>query len=410
MIVTTSLSPRRLTAAPHRLLFFIGASNVLLAMAWWTLWLLHAQLGWQWLPASGVYAGWMHALVMQYQLLPAFMFGFLLTVFPRWMGLPDFGKQHYVPTGLGLLGGQMMVLLSLLTGIHALLLLGWAMTAAGWAWGVWHLGRLLLAEHNAGKGPTWHARSCWVAMAFGLLGVLMVLAALLGAPAWLMQWTIKLGTFALLLPVYVTVAHRMFPFFAGNVVAGYKPWRPMWLLAAFWPLFLAHLALELASAHLWLWLADVPLLVLSAWLLWRWWPRAAAPGLLWVLFIGFAWLPMTFALYSLQSLSLLADAGFTLGRGPAHALFIGFFGSLLVAMVTRVTQGHSGQPLLMPAVGWFAFITVQLVTLLRIVAEATSVPMLLHVLAALGWLLAFTPWALRHLRIYLQPRVDGKAG
>ena len=33
------------------------------------------------------------------------------------------------------------------------------------------------------------------------------------------------------------------------------------------------------------------------------------------------------------------------GRAPAHALYIGFFGSLLVAMVTRVTQGHSGRPL-----------------------------------------------------------------
>ena len=31
---------RLLAAAPHRLMFFIGATNVLLAMTWWTLWLL----------------------------------------------------------------------------------------------------------------------------------------------------------------------------------------------------------------------------------------------------------------------------------------------------------------------------------------------------------------------------------
>src|SRR3546814_5704501 len=71
---------------------------------------------------------------------------------------------------------------------------------------------------------------------------------------------IKIGTFVLLLPVYFTVAHRMFPFFAGNVVKGYKPWRPMWLLGAFWPLTLAHLALELVHGYQWLWIADVPLL------------------------------------------------------------------------------------------------------------------------------------------------------
>ena len=37
-------SPRVLANAPHRLLFFIGAGNVLLAMAWWTLWL--ADMRW----------------------------------------------------------------------------------------------------------------------------------------------------------------------------------------------------------------------------------------------------------------------------------------------------------------------------------------------------------------------------
>lgn len=31
---------RQLAAAPHRLLFFVGATNVLLAMSMWTLWLI----------------------------------------------------------------------------------------------------------------------------------------------------------------------------------------------------------------------------------------------------------------------------------------------------------------------------------------------------------------------------------
>ena len=69
-----------IAAAPHRLLFFIGATNVLAAMAWWTGW-LGGGLG-----NPSVPAGWLHGFVMQYQVLPAFIFGFLLTVFPRWMG------------------------------------------------------------------------------------------------------------------------------------------------------------------------------------------------------------------------------------------------------------------------------------------------------------------------------------
>src|SRR3546814_19407057 len=39
---TATLSPPTLARAPHRLLFFIGAANLLLAMFWWTLCLVKA--------------------------------------------------------------------------------------------------------------------------------------------------------------------------------------------------------------------------------------------------------------------------------------------------------------------------------------------------------------------------------
>jgi uncharacterized protein involved in response to NO len=152
------------------------------------------------------------------------------------------------------------------------------------------------------------------------------------------------------------------------------------------------------------------LLALSTTLLWRWWPRGSRNGLLVTLFIGLAWLPIAFALYALQSVAYLETGVFRLGRAPAHAMFIGVFASILVAMVTRVTQGHSGRPLKMPAVAWFAFVAIQLVAILRIVAELAPDPMAWMAIAAFGWLLAFTPWVLRIGRIYLSPRADGKPG
>jgi uncharacterized protein involved in response to NO len=83
---------------------------------------------------------------------------------------------------------------------------------------------------------------------------------------------------------------------------------------------------------------------------------------------------------------------------------------VLIAMVTRVTQGHSGRPLVMPGVAWFAFAAIQLVALLRVVAELAPDPMAWQAVAAVGWLIAFAPWVARIGRIYLSPRADGKPG
>ena len=68
-------------------------------------------------------------------------------------------------------------------------------------------------------------------MLLGFAGFLAYAVSLHTGDARLVFASIKIGSFGLLLPVYFTVAHRMFPFFAANVVAGYKPWRPMWTLA-----------------------------------------------------------------------------------------------------------------------------------------------------------------------------------
>lgn len=407
----SSLHPARrlplqlLANAPHRLLFFIGASNVLLAMLWWTLWLVDARWHVIRLPQPQVYGGWLHAIVMQYQVLAPFMFGFLLTVFPRWMGLPDLTRWHYLPVGLGLFGGQWLTLAGALGPVH-LLHVGALMTLAGWVTGLSFLLRLLWQD----GGKAWHALSCAAALLLGLFGLLCYVVFLHVPDARLMFAAIKLGSFGLLLPMFFTVAHRMFPFFAGNVVPGYRPWRALWVLAAFWPPLLLHLGLELAHGYAWLWLADLLLLALASLWLWRNWPRGPAPALLRVLFVGYAWLPVALALYVAQSLWYAMTGEFMLGRAPAHALFIGFFGSLLVAMVTRVTQGHSGRPLQLGRVAGFAFATIQLVCVVRILAELMPDHLAWQAAAAGGWLLAFAPWVLRSLRIYLSPRVDGKPG
>lgn len=394
-----------LFAAPHRLLFFVGVCNLSLAMAWWGIWLLSLQGLLPAQPALTLPPAWLHGLWMQYLVLPSFIFGFLLTVFPRWMGLPALPRWSYLCVGGGMFAGQ-LALLAYSAGWHPGLGLGLLLVCTGWGAALVVLGRLMLRE----QGRTWHAWSCWSALLLGLIGLVAFIQAIVSGDARWHALSVSIGTFGLLLPIYANVAHRMFPFFAGNVVAGYVAWRPPSWLALLWVLSLLHLV---ADQLQWPWpmlVADAGLLLLSLYTLRRWWPRGHAPALLRVLFLGLLWWPLAMLLYLLQDIAALGGHVGWLERAPLHALAIGLFGSLLVAMVTRVSQGHSGRALVMPAVAWVALLGLQLVALLRILAPLLQDPWRWHAIAALGWLLVLAPWLLRLAWIYLRPRADGAPG
>ena len=99
----------------------------------------------------------MHAFVMQYQLLPPLHVRLPADHLPALDGTPDLSRWHYVPVGLGLLGGQLAVVGGMLFGQAAMVHVGVMMTLVGWTYGLSQLLRVLLAERRAGKGPTWHA-------------------------------------------------------------------------------------------------------------------------------------------------------------------------------------------------------------------------------------------------------------
>jgi len=398
--------PRIFAAAPHRMLFFAGAAAVLVTMTWWACVLGAGYFGYE-MPAPPVPAGWAHAVLTQYGMLAPFIFGFLLTVFPRWMGQPALTKRHYVPVFFGLFGGYLLTHAGLLAN-KALFVLGLCAMLSGWCYGVLQLGRVLWRNRAEDK----HALVCWLALLLGAFGLAAFVAFALGATWIFAMIAIKTGTYAVLVPIYFTVCHRMLPFFSANVVGpAYVVFRPMWAPPTVLALAIAHGVLEGTHAFASLWCVDLPLVAIFLLHALRWQPwKCLAPGLLAVLHAAFLWLPLGFALFAIQSLVLDIGGVFVLGRAPVHAIAVGFFGSMLVAMVTRVTQGHSGRPLAMGVVPWIAFAALQLVALLRILAEIVPEPSRWLMLAALGWLVAFAPWVLRSAWVYLTPRADGRAG
>jgi uncharacterized protein involved in response to NO len=64
----------------------------------------------------------------------------------------------------------------------------------------------------------------------------------------------------------------------------------------------------------------------------------------------------------------------------------------------------------MGPIPWLTFALLQLVAVVRIVAELVPDGPRWLVVAAFGWLLAFLPWVLRSLWIYASPRLDGRPG
>lgn len=398
------MNPAILFAAPHRLPFLAGVAQLTVMMLWWLAVLAGIYSGTAAPPGGTIPQVLLHAPILIYMALSPLFFGFLLTVFPRWTGYADLDRRIYAPVSAGYAIATLLSWSALLTG-NDMLLAGSALTAfTACLWGTAILASIMLRETRDGKKPTWHGWSIIAASGFGLAGQ-AAFAAFLFDPAspWLTIAN-RLGLWAFILPVFVTVCHRMIPFFAGNVVDGYVRWRPFQLLGTYWVATLMMLAGQLTDAGLLKGMAALILCVITAYASWKWWPRSKAPGLLWVLVIGFAWAPVGYAL------ALLAAIGLPLGRAPEHALTIGFAASLLVAMVTRVTQGHSGRALELPATGKIAFAGMQAAALVRIIAAAGGGTRTWLIMSAVIFVLALLPWAIRNAAIYSAPRKDGKPG
>jgi uncharacterized protein involved in response to NO len=157
------------------------------------------------------------------------------------------------------------------------------------------------------------------------------------------------------------------------------------------------------------WLVDLPAAALMLWLTFRWGlVQSLRHRLLAMLHLGFVWYGIGFLLAGVHSLAVLAG-GTGAPLAALHALAIGFAASLLMAMVTRVTCGHSGRTLAADALTWRLFQLLQLAAIVRMTADVLAGPVWLAT-AVLLWAAAFVPWCLKYAPVYWRPRADGRPG
>jgi uncharacterized protein involved in response to NO len=395
------------SAAPHRMMFFPGAVQAVLVMLLWFA-ELGGRAGWWPTLSLAVAPTWAHMFLMLYGVFPFFIFGFLITVYPRWMGGTVVPASRYITAFTFLAAGMILFYAGLFTSrlvvaaALVLQLVGWGVT----------LYSLLAVFHQAPKrGP--HERLLNLALAAGMLGIACFLAGVFSGAPMAFLLAREFGLWLFLVPVVFLVAHRMIPFFSQSALINYMMVRPAWGPSLMLLCVVGHVLLELTGQTTWRFLADAPLALAALHHSWVWqFRRSFHARLLAMLHIAFLWLGVGMTLYTAQSLALLVTGVDYLGRAPLHALGIGFFTGMVVAMASRVTLGHSGRALEANDLTWYVLFGVNIAAMLRIVAEFLPgmVGGILNTLAAATWLLSFLLWGWLYAPMYLRPRLDRKPG
>ena len=395
---------RHLVAAPHRMFFATGLAYLVLASSWW-LAILLARVGVGYTMEPLIPAVFAHGAMMLFLVFTPFMFGFLITVFPRWQEAPA------LPNGLCLAAfvAMNLALPLILMGLYlsqAALVMGWLVFCVGWAL----VFGGLLSSWLVTRQTVSHSIGVLAGLFMGLSGSLFFAWVVWGGNFQFWPYVRSVGLWGFLLTVFFAVSHRMVPFFTSCVIKGYTVWRPDWMLHMFVALAIARAALEMHPLLRWVPVLGMAVIALTFSL--RWWPRVVHGNpLLGVLHISVAWLVVGLVLQLAQDLGFALFDSYWLGRAPLHCLAFGFVGSMLVSMLTRVTMGHSGRPLEMDKAGWRIFLLIQVATVARVSAEL--LPMAgswLTLFAAAAWFVAFALWSGKYGRAYLEPRADGRPG
>jgi uncharacterized protein involved in response to NO len=144
----------------------------------------------------------------------------------------------------------------------------------------------------------------------------------------------------------------------------------------------------------------------SGWRLWLWrgW-RVRSEPLLWVLHLSILWIPVALLLL------VAVESGAIASTVWRHAAGFGAMGGLILGVITRVSLGHTGRPLVLPSGIVAAYILIQVGALLRVSTGLTVLPWHTGVLiSGVCWSAAFALFLWRYLPVLMSPRPDGRPG
>lgn len=394
------LDRSRLMAIPpiwrlgFRPFFLGGALFAVLAIALWLAALAGLWSGWQ--PVGGWLAWHRHEMLFGFGV--AIIAGFLLTAVQTWTGVPGLqGKPLALLAGLWLAARLAWLFdaplaLLLVLQLSVLPLLAWA------------IGRSLWRVRQKRNYPV-----VGLLLLLTLADALVLLGLFEGNDDW--QRRASIAALWLIAGMMNLIGGRVIPFFTQRGLGRQQQvpaiaWLDNGILLGC--VLVALLTAAGVTTQPTPWLAGLFAALGGAqlWRLWRWRDRGIwQVPLLWSLHLAYFWIavaPLGMALWSL---------GLALAPSQAlHALAVGGMGGLILAMLARVTLGHTGRALQPPAAMPWAFALLNLGCAARVFLPSLLPANWALPLAGGLWALAFLLFAWFYAPMLCRPRVDGHPG
>lgn len=370
--------------------FLLGGLYAIISIAVWAWMFQMGQPKWLAVPAL-----WWHVHEMLFGFSMAIVVGFLLTAVQNWTGIP--GTKRY----------RLALLVALWLAVRVLL---WTPVPL-WLTSTLEALFLALAAYEVG-GRVVQAKG-WRNFFFVPLFLLAIAAnfasyaTIKGMPPFSSSavWQAMLWWFMLLLSV---MGGRVIPFFTARRFQFTKPEAYRWLdilanvpllalfILCFFPISMAQLGQPIML------IAGLAQLVRCL----RWQPwRTLSEPLVWSLQIFYLCIPATLLLKG------SVDNPF-ITHNLLHLFAIGALAGVILAMIARVTMGHTGRAIYEgPSMLW-AFITLLLSALIRGFGVAfwpTQMMLWINISSAL-WMVAFALFVLKFAKMLVTPRVDGHPG
>ena len=135
--------------------------------------------------------------------------------------------------------------------------------------------------------------------------------------------------------------------------------------------------------------------------------KARGESILWVLHVGYAWLPIGLALKACYLFG-----GFDWASKWQHALTAGVFGTMILAVMTRASLGHTGRPLVVSRAITVAYVLLTLGVAVRVSSSIAPPEYYITAVCIAGaaWTFAFALFLFIYAPILIKPRADGKPG